>query len=112
MEIRPLSPTSQDMASLFSPRMEGGETMRRTQRSATEEIKERNTQAARESESGRKAAAERQQAGPHIQFKDDQGARVMEVYDLKNVLIYQVPPKGLLMLIRNQESASSLETSA
>ena len=51
---------------------------------------------------------------PHVQFKDSEGARVMEVYDSKSVLIYQVPPKGLLMLIHSQEHQTNtlVETSA
>jgi hypothetical protein len=51
---------------------------------------------------------------PRTQFKDSEGTRVMEVYDSKNVLIYQVPPKGLLMLIHSEDKqrASQVETSA
>lgn len=53
-------------------------------------------------------------SNPRIQFKDSEGTRVMEVYDSKNVLIYQVPPKGLLTLIHSQEHHPSpqVETSA
>lgn len=53
-------------------------------------------------------------ASQQIQFKDADGTRVMEVYDSKNVLIYQLPSKGALTLIQHQEraSASQLETSA
>jgi hypothetical protein len=49
-----------------------------------------------------------------IQFKDAEGTRVMEVYDSKNVLIYQIPSKGALTLIQHQEraAASQVETSA
>lgn len=65
----------------------------------------------RESRETRPAAAT---PNAHIQFKDEEGTRVMEVYDSKNILIYQVPPKGVLMLIRGQESApaSQVETTA
>lgn len=51
---------------------------------------------------------------PRIQFKDSEGTRVMEVYDSKAILIYQVPPKGALLLIQSQESQSDpqVETSA
>ncbi len=51
---------------------------------------------------------------PRIQFKDSEGTRVMEVYDSKNILIYQVPPKGQLTLIRSRESHTNpqVETSA
>ncbi|MDP1906622.1 MAG: hypothetical protein Q8M09_20680 [Pseudomonadota bacterium] len=53
-------------------------------------------------------------ASPRVQFKDAEGTRVMEVYDSKNILVYQVPPKGVLMLIHSQENqaASQIETSA
>lgn len=51
---------------------------------------------------------------PHIKFKDSEGTRVMDVYDSKSVLIYQIPPKGALTLIHNREnmSKSQVETSA
>ncbi len=53
-------------------------------------------------------------ASQQIQFKDADGTRVMEVYDSKNVLIYQLPSKGALTLIQHQEraAASQVETSA
>jgi hypothetical protein len=53
-------------------------------------------------------------AQPHFQFKDVQGTRVMEVFDNKDVLIYQVPPKGQLTLIQTQGKprASQVETQA
>ncbi len=53
-------------------------------------------------------------ADPRVQFKDSEGTRVMEVYDSKNILIYQVPPKGALTLIHNQENKADtqVETSA
>lgn len=53
-------------------------------------------------------------ADPRVQFKDSEGTRVMEVYDSKNILIYQVPPKGALTLIHNQEKRADtqVETSA
>jgi hypothetical protein len=53
-------------------------------------------------------------AGGSIKMDVDDGDRVMQVYDSKDVLIYQMPPKGALMLIKAQENAqqSQLKTSA
>jgi hypothetical protein len=44
----------------------------------------------------------------------EDGNRVLQVYDSKDVLIYQLPPKGALMLIKAQENAqqSQVQTSA
>lgn len=69
---------------------------------------------ARESVEIRQSEASPQSASPRVQFKDSEGTRVMEVYDSKNILIYQVPPKGTLTLIRSQENQPSpqVETSA
>ena len=87
-----------------------------TQANATSAAPEKNL-----SEALRKEMRENREARPavttpsaHIQFKNDEGTRVMEVYDSKNILIYQVPPKGVLMLIRGQESdpISQVETTA
>jgi hypothetical protein len=70
--------------------------------------------AARESVETRKAEASPPSTSPRVQFKDSEGTRVMEVYDSKNILIYQMPPKGTLTLIRNQENQPSpqVETTA
>lgn len=70
--------------------------------------------AARESVETRQTEASPPSTSPRVQFKDSEGTRVMEVYDSKNILVYQVPPKGMLTLIRNQESqlSSQVETSA
>lgn len=43
-------------------------------------------------------------SGGEILFEDQEGTRVMKVLDSKDVLIYQVPPKGELTLIRAAES--------
>ena len=68
----------------------------------------------REPRDAQKASAPSTSFIPHIKFKDSDGTRVMEVYDSKNVLIYQVPPKGSLILIQNQEQQTDpqIETSA
>lgn len=69
---------------------------------------------ARENREAQPSQAPELAASPRVQFKDSEGTRVMEVYDSKNILIYQVPPKGQLTLIRSQENqaASQIETSA
>lgn len=61
-----------------------------------------------------KGHASAEALGAQIQFKDSEGTQVMEVFDSKNILIYQVPPKGYLMLIHSQEKqhANLVETSA
>lgn len=68
----------------------------------------------RESLDVQKTDASASSSNPHVQFKISEGTRVMEVYDSKNILIYQVPPKGLLTLIHNQEHQPDpqIETSA
>jgi hypothetical protein len=68
----------------------------------------------RESREAQKANASASGASPRIQFKDSEGTRVMEVYDSKDILIYQVPSKGLLSLIHSQENQPDpqVETSA
>lgn len=53
-------------------------------------------------------------SGGSIKLDVEDGNRVLKVFDSKDVLIYQLPPKGALMLIKAQESAqqSQVQTSA
>lgn len=53
-------------------------------------------------------------AGGSIKFDVEDGNRVLKVFDSKDILIYQLPPKGALMLIKAQENAekSQVQTSA
>lgn len=53
-------------------------------------------------------------AAGHIKLDVEDGNRVLQVFDSKDVLIYQMPPKGALMLIKAQESEqqSQVQTSA
>ena len=53
-------------------------------------------------------------SNPHVKFEESSGAAVMKVYDSKSVLIYQVPPKGMLTLVHGQDTKheSRVETSA
>lgn len=83
-----------------APRKSGNEVNRPESRNQAQAVKE-----------VEKAAVS---ASQQIQFKDADGTQVMEVYDSKNVLIYQLPSKGQLALIQHQERAatSQLETSA
>lgn len=69
---------------------------------------------ARETRDTQKTDTASSNSSPRIQFSDAEGTRVMEVYDSKNILIYQVPPKGMLTLIQSQESQPEpqVETSA
>lgn len=52
--------------------------------------------------------------GGSIKMDVEDGDRVLRVFDSKDVLIYQLPPKGALMLIKAQENAqqSQVQTSA
>lgn len=52
--------------------------------------------------------------GGSIKLDVEEGNRVLKVFDSKDVLIYQLPPKGALMLIKAQENAekSQVQTSA
>lgn len=45
-------------------------------------------------------------SGGNIEFEQQEGTRVMRVLDSKDVLIYQVPPKGQLMLVRAEDVAA------
>lgn len=53
-------------------------------------------------------------SGGSIKLDVEDGNRVLKVFDSKDVLIYQLPPKGALMLIKAQENAqqSQVQTSA
>ncbi len=64
--------------------------------------------------STQQASAAAARNGAQIKFKDTEGTRVMEVFDNKNVLIYQVPPKGVLTLIHSldKQSQAQFETIA
>lgn len=89
-----------------------------TQNTATDSTRNTAVETARksvrESLDVQKINASASSPNPSVQFKDSEGTRVMEIYDSKNILIYQVPPKGLLTLIHNQENQSDpqIETSA
>lgn len=58
----------------------------------------------RASQGSRTAQSSQTASGGSIEFDHDEGTRVMKVLDSKDVLIYQVPPKGELTLIRAAET--------
>jgi hypothetical protein len=69
-------------------------------------------------EAAREAREERERlvnatAGGSFQFEMEGRTRVMKVLDSRDVLIYQVPPQGVLELIeaRDQEPPSHIRTS-
>jgi hypothetical protein len=76
------------------------------------EVEYRSAEQARETQAPRHAASS--QAGGSIKLDVEDGNRVMKVFDSKDVLIYQLPPKGALMLIKaqEQEQQSQVQTSA
>lgn len=73
-------------------------------KSATEESARANAESLRARQKSLVSQANPADAGGSIQFEHDEGTRVMKVLDSKDVLIYQVPPKGELTLIRAAEA--------
>jgi hypothetical protein len=77
---------------------------------------EREKQAAAEASEVRRAQQQEVviAAGGSIKLDVEDGNHVLKVFDSKDVLIYQMPPKGALMLIKAQENAekAQVQTSA
>lgn len=73
-----------------------------------------NRPASATAEAQRPQQAATSQAGGSIKLDVEDGDRVLKVFDSKDVLIYQLPPKGALMLIKaqEQEQQSQVKTSA
>jgi hypothetical protein len=73
-----------------------------------------NRPASATTEAQRPQQAAPSQAGGSIKLDVEDGDRVLKVFDSKDVLIYQLPPKGALMLIKaqEQEQQSQVKTSA
>ncbi len=89
------------------PRAEDALQARQARRDALAAANREETRNAREADEVQsRPAAQPVEApsGGDILFEDDQGTRVMKVLDSKDVLIYQVPPKGELTLIRAAEA--------
>lgn len=82
-----------------------------TTRSSRREAAERSLAARRESQRASQEALQAQAieaaSGGSIEFEQDEQTRIMKVLDSKDVLIYQVPPKGRLMLIKAEEAAAT-----
>lgn len=82
-----------------------------TTRASRREAAERSLAARRESQRASQEALQAQAieaaSGGSIEFEQDEQTRIMKVLDSKDVLIYQVPPKGRLMLIKAEEAAAT-----
>ncbi len=77
---------------------------RQARESATEAADRARVEDLRASQETRAAQPVQASTGGSIEFEHDEGTRVMKVLDSKDVLIYQVPPKGELTLIRASET--------
>ncbi len=108
MEISPASRTAQAPAkALERPASRegtgGGDAarLRQAEREATQRAEQARAEASR---AARAAQAVPETAGGSIEFEQEGATRVMKVLDSKEVLIYQVPPKGQLALVRAEET--------
>ncbi|MCU0841676.1 MAG: hypothetical protein MUC79_08145 [Thiobacillaceae bacterium] len=82
-----------------------GPDARRARRpdAAPDEAARQARDAARQAEAARAPRAENLALEARIKFEYEQSHRVMRVHDSQGVLIYQVPPKGALQLILQEE---------
>lgn len=71
---------------------------------AAEAANRARSESLRANQEARSAKPAQTSRGGSIEFEHDEGTRVMKVLDSKDVLIYQVPPKGELTLIRASEA--------
>jgi len=80
------------------------------------ELESRQAAEAKEAERDRaeRLSTEASNIGGVVKLDLEEGKRVLKVFDSKDVLIYQLPPKGALLLIQSQESAQQpqVQTSA
>lgn len=62
----------------------------------------------------RLAAADERPSVGRVRFETEEGTRVTKFFDTKDILIYQVPPEGVVYLVRMQEESpqDQVETSA
>ncbi len=98
-----------------SPRARGNVA---TERAAEPVAEARAADVVKEIEAAREAREERERlvnatAGGSFQFEMEGRTRVMKVLDSRDVLIYQVPPQGVLELIeaRDREPPAQIRTS-
>lgn len=77
-----------------------------------DEVERQRLAQAKEAEPAQKTQAAN--VGGAVKLDVEEGHRVLKVFDSKDILIYQLPPKGALQLIKSQESAQQpqVETSA
>jgi len=83
-------------------------------RDADNKPSERETRTESKAVAAQRAQPQEVTAGGSIKLDVEDGNRVLRVFDSKDVLIYQLPPKGALMLIKAQENEqqSQVQTSA
>jgi hypothetical protein len=127
MEITPLSSASLAASqgagvrsSSTSPAQQSADDLARDKASLTSpEVEATGSTARQDKAEEQKAAPARpdntpQRAIGRIRFETDEGTRVAKFFDTKDVLIYQVPPKGAILLVRAQETTvqDQVETSA
>jgi len=78
------------------------------------ELEKRLVAQAREAERAELQKTDETNIGGGVQLDVEEGKRVLKVFDSKDILIYQLPPKGALQLIKSQDSAQQpqVQTSA
>ena len=115
MEVGPLTPSSVPALTAAESRgrraaverttAEQPPAAREPRREVVEQALADRREALRASQEARREQTLQAASGGSIQFEHEDGTRIMKVMDSKDVLIYQVPPKGELMLIRAEEAA-------
>ncbi len=96
------APSARERLAMASSRESEGNPTRETRQQA--EAQAETLRATREAPKERPAPTVT--TGGSIEFEQDKGTRVMKVLDSKDVLIYQVPPKGQLTLIQAEKAAA------
>lgn len=109
MDVSGLAPSA------YTPNASAGERLaaakpKESEGNATRETRQEAEARAKALRAAREALDERPAptvtTGGSIEFEQNEGTRVMKVLDSKEVLIYQVPPKGQLTLIKAEEAAA------
>jgi len=115
MEVGPLTPFSVPPAAQPRGRRSDVEktaaeptpTAREPRREVVEQALADRRETLRASQEARREQAVQAASGGSIQFEQEDGTRIMKVLDSKDVLIYQVPPKGRLVLIHAEQEAAT-----
>ena len=115
MEVGPLTPSTVPALTAAESRgrrsavektaAEQPPAAREPRREVVEQALADRREALRASQAARREQTLPAASGGSIQFEHEDGTRIMKVMDSKDVLIYQVPPKGELMLVRAEEAA-------